>query len=160
MIWAFAILLSTQQFACMLSMHLGRSFAQSILQWFPFHYILFTLCFTASAHLWESFATAYQNSLQTDLAIVHPQAFPSVLPASLCLSQMHLSPLVTINTPHPLHFKNVISIDLVTYIHITTLPSLPQSLSSFYLWSDWSLFHLHLSVSIPSIICSLSAPLS
>lgn len=67
----------------------------------------------------EFSADSFIHSLSADSPL-----YPA-LPASLCLSPMHLSPLLSINT-HFSPFKNLIPIDLVTYIHINTIP--------FFLW--------------------------
>lgn len=121
-----------------------------------FHLIVFCFAprFVRFPHVfchspWEFSADSFDHAPLSD-------SFPPLPPASLCLSLMHLSPLVSINTPFsPLqkpdsHWFS----DLYTHLH-HPLPS-SSSLSSFYRWSftvctSWfslppsvSLFKLHL----------------
>lgn len=123
MLRAFA---KPQQFACILSIERGRSFSQhpaviSIWLYFVLHH---APCYLLTI---ENLGPFVRRIL---CRLIWPQSFPRfpppMLPASLCLSLMHLSPLVSINTP----LKNLIPIDLVTYIRITTIPSLPPTLPS------------------------------
>lgn len=119
----------------------------SIWLYFVLH---FTLCYLFTIENLLPFV------LRILCGLIWPQSIPRffsppVLPASLCLSLMHLSPLVSINTPFsPLqkpdsHWFS----DLYTHHH-HPLPS-----SGSLLLLSMVLYCLHLLISLPSISFSL-----
>lgn len=143
MLWAFAV---PQQFACVLSIELGRSFSQSILQWFPFDYILFCTSLCAICSLFRIFCHLLENSPKTNLTTAYSQIFRSCAPSIIVpvtdasvSTGVYKYPLLS-----PL--KNLIPIDLVTYIHTHHQHPLPSSDSP--LLPSMILYSLHLLVSL------------
>lgn len=92
--------------------------------------------------------------------LIWPQSLtdfpPPVLPASLCLSLMHLSPLVSINTP----FSPLQKPDSHWFSDLYTHQHHPLPSSGSLLLPSMVLYCLHLFISpLPSIILPLSAQL-
>lgn len=99
-------------------------------------YILFCAALCATCSLLRIFLPFVRRIL---CRLIWPQSGSKIFP--LLCSQHHCACHWCIclhwylKIPPSLPFKNLIPIDLVTHIHINTIPSLSSVLCSFYRWS-------------------------
>lgn len=103
-----------------------------------FHLIIFSFALhsTLFVHYWESFAICWEKPLQTNLTRVNSHLHPTPPAPSNTVPVTDASVSTGIyKYPPSLPFKNLILIDLVTYIHIIAIPSFPPALCSFHRWS-------------------------